>query len=467
MLVMSEPSLGRRGEILASTVRRMLRRGGRARLTRLIGRERPEDMAHLLHRLTPAEQRAVFDILVADFPDSAGAVLADLDAPLRAEILGALDQSNVARVLEGAAVDDAVFIVDSLPGELRERVMSIVDLEEQLSEVQDQLAYRDDSAGRIMDTELVAVRADVDVATAIRTMRARADEVDMISYLYIVDSEDRLLGAASLRQLLLADPGTRMGDIMTTSLVRVTTDTDQEEVAQLASRYDLLAIPVVDTHDHLVGIVTVDDILDVFREEATEDFFKMAGTSDDEILYQDQSFRVAAIRLPWLLVNLVGLLVAGWLMRSYQETFQLALLIGFVPLIVGTAGNIGTQTATIAVRGIATGHIGTDGRSISKFLWRQTKVGLVLGCVCASLGGLAASLMGGGTHFVVGLAVGVSQLTAILVASVNGVLVPMLFKRIGVDPAVAAGPLVTTGNDVLGMLTYFGVTTLLARHVGL
>jgi magnesium transporter len=463
---MSEHTLSRRGELLASTARRMLRRGGRARLSRLIGRERTEDVGYLLSRLTPAEKKTVFDILVADYPDSAGSVLADLEAPLRAELLGFLDPDRVARVLEHAAVDDAVFIVDSLPGELKERVLEIVDLEEQLAEVQGQLAYGDESAGRIMDTELVAVRADVDVATAIRTMRERASEVDMISYLYVVDDEQRLIGVASLRQLLLAEPESRLGDVMTASVLKVTTDTDQEEVAHLASRYDLLAIPVVDAHERLVGIVTVDDILDVFRDEATEDFFKMAGTSDDEILYQDRSWRVAGIRLPWLLVNLVGLLIAGALMRSYQETFGWALLIGFVPVIIGTAGNIGTQTATIAVRGLATGQLPADGQGFGQFLWRQTKVGLVLGAVCATLGAAAAALMGG-THPAVGLAVGISQLIAILLASVNGVVIPMLFKRIGVDPAVAAGPLVTTGNDVLGMLVYFGVTMLLASHVGL
>lgn len=463
---MSDQTISRRGELLASTARRMLRRGGRARLARLIGRERTEDVGYLLTRLTPAEKKTVFDILVADFPDSAGSVLADLEAPLRAELLGALDAERVARVLEHAAVDDAVFIVDSLPGELREKVLEIVDLEEQLAEIQGQLAYSDESAGRIMDTELVAVPANVDVATAIRTMRERAAEVDMISYLYVVDDEQRLLGVASLRQLLLSEPESRLGDVMTASVIKVTTDTDQEEVAQLASRYDLLAIPVVDAHDRLVGIVTVDDILDVFREEATEDFFKMAGTSNDEILYQDRSWRVAGIRLPWLLVNLVGLFVAGALMRYYQETFEWALLIGFVPLIIGTAGNIGTQTATIAVRGLATGQLLADGRAFRRFLWQQTKVGLVLGAVCATLGAAAAALMGG-THPVVGLAVGVSQFVAILVASLNGAMIPMLFKRIGVDPAVAAGPLVTTGNDVLGMLTYFGVTLVLTRYVGL
>lgn len=461
---MTDGALGRRGDLLASTVRRMLRRGGRGRLSRLLGRERTEDVGALLTRLTPAEKHAVFEILVADYPDETGAVLADLEAPLRAELLGKLAPERVAQVLERAAVDDAVFIVDSLTGDLRDKVLEIVDLEEQLSEVQDQLAYADDSAGRIMDTELVTERADVDVATAIRTVRERATEVDMISYLYVVDDDQRLLGIASLRQLLLADPATRLADIMTSSVIKVTTDTDQEEVAKLASRYDLLAIPVVDEIDRLVGIVTVDDILDIFREEATEDFFKMAGTSDDEILYQDRSFRVASIRLPWLLVNLVGLLFAGWLMRQYQETFGWALLIGFVPVIIGTAGNIGTQTATIAVRGLATGQLEERGSAIGRFLWQQTKVGLVLGGVCATLGALAAALAGG-THPLVGLAVGLSQLVAILVASVNGVLVPFLFKRLGVDPAVASGPLVTTGNDILGMLTYFGITSLLMPHV--
>jgi magnesium transporter len=209
-----------------------------------------------------------------------------------------------------------------------------------------------------MDTEFMALAEETIVQDAIDRVREFAQDVDMISYLYVVDKSERLVGVTPLRNLLLARPSQSLGEIMNPSIVQVHTQTDQEEVAQLASRYDLLAIPVVDDENRLAGIVTIDDIVDIFKEEATEDFYKMVGTSDDELLYQDRSFKVAGIRLPWLLVNLAGLLCAGMLTTRFEETFQIAILVGFIPVINGMAGNIGSQTSTIAVRGLATGRLG-------------------------------------------------------------------------------------------------------------
>ncbi len=188
-----------------------------------------------------------------------------------------------------------------------------------------------------------------------------------------------LLGVATLRQLLLAEPSTTLGRVMNGSVIKVRTDTDQEEVAQLAARYDLLAIPVTDDDNKLVGIVTVDDILDVFKDEATEDFFKMAGTSNDELVYEERAFKVAGIRLPWLLFNLVGLLLAGLATQQFEERFNLSVLIGAIPVIMGMAGNIGSQTSTIAVRGLATGRLGLGEGRVRTFVVHQLKVGLVLG----------------------------------------------------------------------------------------
>jgi magnesium transporter len=268
------------------------------------------------------------------------------------------------------------------------------------------------------------------------------------------------VGVTSLRQLLLSPPERTLGEIMTRSVIQVDTGTDQEEVAQLAARYDLLAIPVVDEARRLVGIVTVDDIIDIVKEEATEDFYKMVGTSDNELLYQERSFRVAGIRLPWLLVNLAGLVVTGLLLRRFQVSLKEALfLLTFVPVIMGMGGNIGSQTATITVRGLATGRIGRDRGRLRRFLWQQTKVGEVLGVACALLVAVGAFVLEQNLYYA--LVVGVSLFLAIVVASVNGALVPLVFERLGVDPAIASGPLVTTSNDITGILIYFGLASLL------
>ena len=247
---------------------------------------------------------------------------------------------------------------------------------------------------------------------------------------------------------------------MARSLLKVHTWTDQEEVAQIAARYDLLAIPVVDDDNRLVGVVTVDDIIDVVREEATEDFYKMVGTSDHEILYQDRSFKVAGIRLPWILVNLIGLGFTGFLLEHFQVSLEQALfLLTFVPVIMGMGGNIGSQTSTIAVRGLASGRIVPGEGRTRRFMIQQVKVGAILGVACAGIVGLGALVIEQNGYYA--LVVGAALFSAILIASLNGAAIPVLFQRLGVDPAIAAGPLVTTSSDIIGICIYFSLAGLL------
>lgn len=457
-----DAAASRRTELLGTTVRRMLRRGGRAKLSRLLGRERPGDVAVALQRLTPAEQLEVFQILVTDHPQGATEVLTSLEPQERLAALENMRAETIGKLLKTAPVDDAVFIVESLPQALKDEVLEIVDLDDHLDAVQTHLTYGDDTAGRIMDSEFLAIDEDTTVSEAIDRLRKTASEIDMIAYLYVVDRVGHLLGVVTIRQLLLSDPRTTLGSVMMSSLIKVHTETDQEEVAQLAARYDLLAIPVTDDDNRLVGIVTVDDILDVFKDEATEDFFKMAGTSDDELVYEERTFKVAGIRLPWLLVNLVGLLVAGLITRNFEEEFDLSLLIGFIPVIMGMAGNIGSQTSTIAVRGLATGRLELGAGRILRFVLQQLRVGAVLAFTCAIIVMLVNLLLlksvGGA------LVVGPSVFMTVIMASVVGAVAPALFKRLGIDPAVASGPLVTTTNDVLGILIYFGFAFALSDH---
>lgn len=453
----------RRAEFFSTTMRRLLRRGARSKISKLLSKERLGDVAIGLARLTPAEQNKVFQIVIADDPAAASEVLVDLEPEIRVSILEALKPEQVSAMLEEAAVDDAVMIVESLPAELKEKVLEIVDLDDKLTDVQTQLAYRDQTAGRIMDTDFVALEQQVTIGEAVEKVRKLAHEVDMISYLYVVDKEGHLVGVTSLRQLLLADPESTLGDIMISSLIRVGTDIDQEEVAQLAARYDLLAIPVTNANNQLVGIVTLDDIVDVFKDEATEDFYKLAGTSDNELVYQDNSLRVAGIRLPWLLVNLIGLMFAGLLTARFQDTFQLAMLIGFIPVIMGMSGNIGSQTSTITVRGLATGRLGTRWGEIGRFLWQQVKVGALLASICAVIAAVVAFIWqrDAGSPQLVVVAVAISLFLSVQVASLTGTMIPILFNRFGIDPAVASGPLVTTTNDIVGILIYFGLSFLL------
>jgi magnesium transporter len=447
----------RRNELIGDTLRRFVRRGARSNISKVLGKTRPEDVALQFPRLTPAEQLAVFRVLIEDYLESAGEVITELEPPIQKDILENLDPQDIARVLDEMSVDDAVSLVDSLPDDLRDKLLEIVDRKD-LAAVQEHLTYGDDTAGRIMDTELLALPEETTVTEAIAQLQ-QAGDLDNVFYLYVIDRDRHLVGVTSLRQLLLSGPDRTLADIMARSLIKVGTDTDQEEVAQLAARYNLLAIPVTDDANHLVGIVTLDDIIDVVKDEATEDIFKMVGTSDDELVYQDRSFKVVGIRLPWLLFNLAGLVLAGVLISFFEVTLKEALfLFAFVPAIMGMGGSIGSQTSTIAVRGLATGRIVLGDGYVLQFFWQQFKVGAILGVICAVAVGLGAMLWQ--SNPVYGAVVGVSLFVAVMFASIFGVLIPLIFEKLGVDPAVAAGPLVTTSNDITGVLIYFGLATL-------
>jgi magnesium transporter len=455
---MTTPERSRRRELLTATLRRFVHRGARANISKLLGKTRPEDVALAFRGMTTDGQLTVFRVLLDDYPDSAAGVLSEVDSPELQGLVEELSDRQVAAVFERMSVDDAVSVVESLPPELEQRVLEIVDVRN-LDEVQAHLTYSDDSAGRLMVPAYLAMQAETTVQEAIAQVRS-SEEVDNVFYLYVVDRDNHLVGVASLRQLLLSTPETVLADVMTRSVIKVDTSTDQEEVARLASRYDLLAIPVTDDMNRLLGIVTLDDIIDVVKEEATEDIFKMVGTSDVELVYQDRSLRVAGFRLPWLLVNLVGLIGAGMLLKYFEVTLKEALvLVFFLPVVMGMGGNVGSQTSAIAVRGLATGRIGRGRLELRKFVWQQVKVGIILAGACAVVVAIGALVLEKDPIYAV--IVGASLLVVIVLAAVNGACIPLVFQRLGIDPAVASGPLVTTSNDITGILIYFGIAYLL------
>jgi len=456
------PEVSRRTEVLAETLEKFLERGARANISKLLGRIRPEDVAVLLAGLEVGQQLQVFAILSEDYPDAAGEVLTALEPAPRLALLERLTPEQVSAVLERVPVDDAVFVVESLPAGLQQRVLELVDLKD-LADVQTQLAYPESSAGRLMDTEFFALPEGETVRAAIAAIQEQRD-VEMIFYLYVVDRDGHLVGVTSLRQLLLSKPDQTLADIMQRSVIKAKLDTDQSEVAELAARYDLLAIPVVDDQNRMAGIVTVDDIIDVVKEEATDDLFKVAGTSEDELIYEDRTMRVAGLRLRSLLVSLAGLLVTGLLLEFFQVRFQEAMfLLAFVPVIMGLGGSIGGQASAVTLRGLATGRFGGDEGGFLAVLWRQVKVGAVLGLACGALAGAAALALEQNPYY--GLVVAAALFCAVVLASLIGASGPWLFDQLGLDPAVAAGPAIATLNDITGILIYFGLAHALLGHL--
>jgi magnesium transporter len=451
------PESPRRKEVLAETLAKFLERGARANISKLLGRVRPEDVALLFADLPVERQLELFQILSEDYADSAGEVLTALEPATRLTLLEQLPPEQIAAVLERLPVDDAVFVVESLPAELHERVLELVDLKD-LAEVRTQLAYPESSAGRLMDTEFFALPEGETVRSAIAAIQEQRD-VEMIFYLYVVDRDGHLVGVTSLRQLLLSKPDQTLGDIMQRSVIRTRVDDDQSEVAGLAARYDLLAIPVVDDQNRLAGIVTVDDIIDVVKEEAADDLLKVAGTSEREMLYEERTLKIAGLRLRSLLVSLVGLLVTGLLLEFFQVRLQEALfLLAFVPVIMGIGGSIGGQASAVALRGVGAAGGGSSEPGFGTILLRQVKVGGVLGLACGALAGAVALALQRNPFF--GLVVAGALFSTVVLAALIGAAGPWLFDRLGLDPAIAAGPLVAIVNDITGILIYFGLAQL-------
>jgi magnesium transporter len=459
-----EPTPARRKEALAETLLKYLERGAHANVSRLLGRVRPQDLAVMLSGLDLEHQLAVFKVLIAELPDAAGEVLTELEPPQRLALLEQMPPEQTAAILERIPVDDAVFVLDSLPPDLHERLLELVDLKD-LADVQTQLGYPDSSAGRLMDTELFALPESVTVREAVAAIQEQHD-VQMIVYLYVVDRDGHLVGVTSLRQLLLSKPELKLSEIMQREVIKARVDDDQEIVARQAARYDLLAVPVVDDQNRLAGIVTVDDIIDVVQEEAAEDLLKMAGTSESELLYEQRTLTIARLRLPSLLLSLFGLLITGLLLERFQVGLEDALfLLAFVPVIMGLSGSIGNQASAVALRSFSAGKLGAgEGRtSVASFLGQQLKISLAVGVVCGLLAGGAAIALK--SHPELGVVVGVALFLSIQLAALVGVLLPTLLARVGADPAIANGPLLTTVNDITGILIYFALAAGSVRHL--
>ncbi|MEJ2470868.1 MAG: magnesium transporter [Desulfuromonadales bacterium] len=439
-------------QLLLDATRRLIRRGAYPNLAKLLVKTHPADIAHLFHYLDLKEQRIMFNLI--EDPEKSADVLAELDHSVGAQLLEQLDNATITEVLQEMSSDDAADIIGYMPDALADEILDIMH-DESSDEIENLLQYDEESAGGIMSTEVFWLKEDLTAEDAIKAIQ-QSEDVEMVFYLYVVNEARQLVGVLSLRQLLTVPPSTRLSEIMITDVISVRTDMDQEEVARLVEKYNILAVPVVDEMNNLKGIITVDDIIDVIRAEATEDIYKMAGASEEELLYGYKSFKIARLRLPWLLVNLFGGVITGYLMWLFKVTLkEVIALISFIPVITGMGGNVGGQSATIMVRGFATGKV--DFTTLGQVFFKELRVGLIMGSVC----GLTVGLVAWGWHGnpYLGVVVGLAMFVAMAVASSMGVIAPAAFKKLGIDPAIASTPFVQTANDITGILIYFATAT--------
>ena len=413
----------------------------------------PADLADLMELLSQEERTELFALLDRDH---AGEVLLEVDEATRGEMLEELDAPELAEVVETMPPDEAADIVGDLSDERSEEVLEELpaDASEQIEDI---LEYDEESAGGIMTPVLFRAQEDMTVGRAIGLIQSHEIDDEAAFYLYVVGSEDRLVGVVPLRKLVTSRPSTLLSTILDTEVESVPVDADQEDIADAFRKYDHLAMPVVDQQGRLLGQVTVDEVVDVIMEEATEDVYKMAGTDDAE-LATHSVFRVARIRIAWLFVCLAGTMFAGAVIRMFEATLAEMLgLMAFVPAIMAMGGNSGVQTSTVMVRGLATGAV--EPKRILRALFHEVRVALVMGVVCGATAGLIANVWLG--EPTVGFVVGVSMFLGILIAASFGALLPVLINKSGGDPAVACGPLITTVNDVVSLLIYLGTATLL------
>lgn len=436
--------------ILRDTYRRLLRRQARINLAKLTNKTHPADLATVFRYFTDEEQTEIFSLMNEN--EHTAEFLSELDDALVNDLLSNETLERIAAIIEKAPSNDQSDILNALEGNKAQSVLELLELEEQ-EEIAEIMGYPEDSAGSLMNTEVFTLRETITAGEAIKTLQDQED-AEMVFYLYITDDDDRLVGVISLRALTTTPAATTLKDIMIKNVHSVRPETDQEDVARIVAQYNFLAVPVIDSDSHLLGIVTVDDVVDVIREEATEDFLQMAGVGKDREILLKSSWENAKTRLPWLFASWIGGIIAASLIGIFENMLEnIIALAAFIPVILGMGGNIATQSSTIIVRGMATGRVNIGGEV--KLIIKEMKVGLLLGILYGILLGFFASIVFSNAPDNLGIVVGLSICVSMLVAATVGTAIPLALRKLDIDPAVATGPFVTTSIDILGVLFYF------------
>jgi magnesium transporter len=449
----------RRIDLVLDSVKRLLRIGATANLLNLLQKQHPADLAQLFSELTDKEREAAFSLLADRNGRLAMEAISELGHEAGGALLATRPAEEIAKLAQEIPSDDAAALIDNLPEDLSNAVLDLMRPRESRV-VEHLLEYEERTAGRIMNPNVFALNEDITVGEAITELQSNR-EVEMVFYLYVVDERQHLVGVVSLRRLLLVSPETPLKRIMTADLISARVDMDQEEVARQVAAYNLLAIPVVDEENKLVGIITVDDVIDVIKDEATEDIYRLAGVSTDERVFTPapESLRK---RLPWLGVNLATAFLAASVVGIFTSTIDaLPILAVFMPIVAGMGGNAATQTLTVIVRGIALGELSWS--NSRKALMKEAAVGIGNGVALGLVAAVVAWVARGDA--VLGLVLGTAMVINMFVAATAGVLIPLGLRAANIDPALASSVFITTMTDVFGFLSFLGLATLLMQHL--
>ena len=449
----------RRIDLVLDSVKRLLRIGATGNLLNLLQKQHPADLAQIFGELQDKEKEAAFSLLAERNGRLAMEAVSELGPETGAALLATRSAEEIAKLAQEIPSDDAAALIDYLPEELSAAVLDLMRPRES-GVVENLLEYDEQTAGRIMNPHVFALSEDMTVGEAITELQTNRD-VEMVFYLYVVDERNHLVGVVSLRRLLLVSPETPLKRIMTADLISARVDTDQEEVARQVASYNLLAIPVVDEENKLVGVITVDDIIDVIKDEATEDIYRLAGVAGDERAFTPAGESLRK-RLPWLGINLATAFLAAAVVGLFEGTIdKITALAVFMPIVAGMGGNAATQTLTVIVRGIALGEL-TWGNS-RKALLKEAAVGVGNGLVL----GLTAAAVVWATRGnpVLGLILCAAMVINMFVAATAGTLIPLGLRAANVDPALASSVFITTLTDVFGFFSFLGLATIFMRYL--
>lgn len=431
-------------------------------LKNLIGDLHPNDFSEIAEELSPEQIVEIFKFIKDQ--EKVAEYISELNTELQSDLLNAMGKKQASEILKGMDTDDAVDLLGEIAPEESRELLDLLPKEE-AEEIEELMKYEENTAGSIMNNEFVTLPEYLTVEQAIQHIREMSPEAEMIYYVYILDNRDKLIGVLSLRDLIVADSHKKISEIMEEDVISVLDTENREVAARVISDYDFLAIPVINKKGMMVGIITVDDIIDVLEEEVTEDIHKMVGSAEvyEDKLIKTGSAKRARARLPWLLVCMVGELVSGTVIEFHSNILEMVVALAFfIPIIMAMGGNVGAQSSTITVRGLATGQLRLD--ELWRNIWAETKVGFLIGTTVGLLIFSVAYFWQG--SYTIGITIGLSLCITVILAATMGTLLPLVFNYLRIDPAIASGPLITTIVDVGSLIIYFTLGTLLFKYLG-
>ena len=436
--------------LLRRTIQRLLRRKANANLTKILRKTHPADVALLMRGFGGSDQKNIFN-LCPTFNHKAK-VLEELDEALIESVLMDESSTNISKMFIYLDTNDQAAIISMFPEEKQKEILEKIEVED-LEDVEEIMSYPDDSAGSIMTKETFTLNQNTTIKESIKKLQA-VPENDKIFYVYVLDNKEKLVGVVSLRNLVTSKNTKKLKEIMIKDIHAATSETDQEEVAKTVAQYNYLALPVVNRQNKFLGVVTIDDVVDIVREEASEDFLQMAGVGKDREILLKSPIENAQSRAPWIFASLIGGICAAAIIGYFDHLIkEMIVLAAFIPVIIGIGGNIGTQSSTIIVRGLATGRV--DVGNTSSLVIKEIVVGAILGALYGALIGFASEPITGTQIENLGLVVGLSIGCSMTIATAVGASVPLILKKLSFDPAISTGPFVTTAIDILGVALYF------------